>query len=60
MSTRPNALPFASEAEQSTERSTMKVWIDQDLGAGRCEEATPDAFFSPCDNLHDIIESTEW
>lgn len=37
----------------------MKVWIDQDLGAGRCEEATPDAFFSPYDGLHYIIESTE-
>jgi hypothetical protein len=37
----------------------MKVWIDQDLGAGRCEEATPDASFSLYDGLHDIIESTE-
>jgi hypothetical protein len=59
MSTGPSALPLASEAEKSTERSTMKVWIDQDLGAGRCEEATPDVFFSPYDGPHEIIESTE-
>jgi hypothetical protein len=37
----------------------MKVSIDQDLGAGRCEEATPDAFFSPHDGPYDVIESTE-
>jgi hypothetical protein len=37
----------------------MKVWIDQDLVAGRCEEATPDAFLSPYNGLHGSIESTQ-
>jgi ferredoxin len=61
MSTGPSALPLASEAEKSTERSTMKVWIDQDLctGDGLCEEIAPDVFFGMDDGLFYVKESKD-
>jgi ferredoxin len=61
MSTGPSARLLASEAGKSAERSTMKVWIDQDLctGDGLCEEIAPDVFFGMDDGLFYVKETKD-